>query len=61
MSSVSSLVRSWTSMRSVIPISAVVALVPHEMKTVTLTQTCEKHAPKEIHFLEIDVEGVRPR
>jgi hypothetical protein len=30
MSSVSSLARSWTSMRSVIPISAVVALVLHE-------------------------------
>jgi FkbM family methyltransferase len=27
------------------------------MKTVTLTQICEKHAPKEIHFLKIDVEG----
>lgn len=27
------------------------------VKAVTLTQLCEKHAPKEIHFLKIDVEG----
>jgi FkbM family methyltransferase len=27
------------------------------VKAVTLTQLCEEHAPKEIHFLKIDVEG----
>jgi FkbM family methyltransferase len=27
------------------------------VKAVTLTQVCEEHAPKEIHFLKIDVEG----
>lgn len=27
------------------------------VKAVTLTQLCEEHAPREIHFLKIDVEG----
>jgi Methyltransferase FkbM domain len=27
------------------------------VKATTLTQICEEHAPKEIHFLKIDVEG----
>jgi FkbM family methyltransferase len=27
------------------------------VKTATLTQICDKHAPKEIHFLKLDVEG----
>ncbi len=30
---------------------------PSAVKAVTLTQLCKEHAPKDIHFLNIDVEG----
>ena len=29
----------------------------YELPTLTLTRICEQHAPPEIHFLKIDVEG----
>lgn len=29
----------------------------HVLPTLTLTQICEQHAPEQIHFLKIDVEG----
>ena len=29
----------------------------YELKTTTLTKICEQHAPDQIHFLKIDIEG----